>query len=62
MLKVIGAAAGLFFSLSMAPTPAAAEKKPSCDAYCAMKVCATANSKNFCIQKCVQNCNQMRAK
>jgi hypothetical protein len=47
MFKAIVAAAGVLFLLSWAPTPAAAQKKPSCDAYCAAKVCATANSKNF---------------
>lgn len=62
MLKVIGAIVSVVFLFSMAPIPAAAQKKPSCDAYCATKGCATANSKNFCMQKCVQNCNQMRAK
>jgi hypothetical protein len=62
MLKVIAPATVVFFALSMAPTTAAAEKKPTCDAYCAAKVCATANSKNFCMQKCVQGCNQTRAK
>jgi len=62
MFKAIVAAAGVLFLLSWAPTPAAAQKKPSCDAYCAAKVCATANSKNFCMQKCVANCNQTHAK
>ena len=49
------------FGAALATAPAAVAQKQSCDAYCATKVCATANSKNYCMMQCVPKCNQTRS-
>lgn len=49
-----------FMILAAASAPAVAQKQ-SCDAYCAAKVCATANSKSYCMSQCVPKCNQARS-
>jgi hypothetical protein len=36
-------------------------QKKSCEEIC-LKTCAAANAKNFCMQKCVPNCNMNRSK
>ena len=60
MSRFIVLAIGFGIALAAAPAPAVAQKQ-SCDAYCAAKVCATANSKNYCMTQCVPKCNQMRS-
>ena len=57
MMKVLTVAAvGLLFASAFA----FAQKK-SCQEVC-LEECETANSKNFCMQKCVPNCNMRRSK
>ena len=58
MSKVVLVVAALGFLAVSAP--AFAQKK-SCEQVC-LKVCETANAKNYCMQKCVPNCNMNRSK
>jgi hypothetical protein len=60
MSRFILAAIGFGILLTGAPGSAVAQKQ-SCDAYCAAKVCATANSKNYCMSQCIPKCNQVRS-
>jgi hypothetical protein len=62
MMKALTVAVALGLLLAFAPpfaVPALAQKK-SCQEVC-LKTCETANSKNFCMQKCVPNCNMKRS-
>jgi hypothetical protein len=58
MLKIVAVVAALGFLFVSAP--AFAQKK-SCQEVC-LKQCETANAKNWCMQKCVPNCNMTRSK
>ena len=58
MLKIIAVVAALGFLFVSAP--AFAQKK-SCQEIC-LKQCEAANAKNWCMQKCVPNCNMARSK
>ena len=58
MMKVILVVAA--FGLLSISAPAFAQKK-SCQEAC-LKTCESANSKNWCMQKCTANCNMTRSK
>jgi len=58
MLKIVAVVAALGFPF--VSTPAFAQKK-SCQEIC-LKQCEAANAKNWCMQKCVPNCNMTRSK
>jgi hypothetical protein len=57
MLKIIAVAAALSFPF----VSAAFAQKKSCQEIC-LKQCEAANAKNYCMQKCVPNCNMTRSK
>jgi hypothetical protein len=58
MIKVISAVAAL--GILIVSAPAFAQKK-SCQEICLENYCKMAASKNFCMQKCVANCNMKRS-
>ena len=58
MLKVLSAVTALGILLIVS-APAFAQKK-SCQEACLENYCKMANSKNWCMQKCVANCNMKR--
>ena len=58
MMKVLSVVAAL--GILIVSAPAFAQKK-SCQEVCLENFCKMANSKNFCMQKCVANCNMKRS-
>jgi hypothetical protein len=58
MLKIVAVVAAL--GLPFVSVPAFAQKK-SCQEVC-LKQCEAANAKNWCMQKCVPNCNMTRSR
>jgi hypothetical protein len=58
MSKFLSIVAALGFLVVSAP--AFAQKK-SCQEVCLQNFCASATSKNWCMQKCVANCNMKRS-
>jgi hypothetical protein len=57
MLKVLSVVAAL--GILIVSARALAQKK-SCQDVCLENYCKMANSKNWCMQKCVANCNMKR--
>ena len=57
MIKVLSVVAAL--GILIVSAPAFAQKK-SCQEVCLENYCKMANSKNWCMQKCVSNCNLKR--
>jgi len=57
MSKFLSIVAALGFLVVSAPAFA---QKQSCQEVCLEKFCKMANSKNWCMQKCVANCNMKR--